>query len=280
MSKSTKRTSKPSKKVVSAAKAVVAKPKKTITTSGLVRFNIIAGLVHLLQGVVMLAISQRTTLPVTVNFLTFDEATQTLSGATRNLFDLPLVYLPVGFVFMSALAHFIIATVYRKRYESDLTKGINKARWIEYAASASTMIIAIAMLSGVYDLGSLIALFALTAAMNLMGLVMELWNQKSATVNWLAYWLGCFFGIVPWVVIALYFWAAAQYGSGTIPSFVYWIYVSIFVAFNSFALNMWLQYRRKGKWSNYLYGEKMYIVLSLVAKAGLAWQVWAGTLRP
>ncbi|PIZ46567.1 hypothetical protein COY32_03065, partial [candidate division WWE3 bacterium CG_4_10_14_0_2_um_filter_41_14] len=65
-----------------------------------------------------------------------------------------------------------------------------------------------------------------------------------------------------------------------IPTFVYWIYVSIFLFFNSFAVNMILQYKKIGKWSDYLYGEKAYIVLSLVAKSLLAWQVFAGTLRP
>lgn len=253
---------------------------KKITTKSLINFNLIAGMLHLAQGFIMLLISQRSTLPITTDYITYNESTQSLVTATRTLFDLPLVYLPVAFVFMSALAHFFIGTVYRKKYVSDLENGVNKARWIEYAVSASTMIVAIAMLSGVYNAGTLLAIFALTGAMNLMGLVMELWNQKSQKTNWLTYWLGCIFGIVPWLVIALAFWGAENYGSGSIPTFVYWIYVSIFVAFNSFALNMWLQYAKKGKWANYLYGEKMYIVLSLVAKAGLAWQVWAGTLRP
>jgi len=35
-----------------------------------------------------------------------------------------------------------------------------------------------------------------------------------------------------------------------------------------------------GKWKDYLYGERMYIILSLVAKTALAWQVFVGTLRP
>ena len=35
-----------------------------------------------------------------------------------------------------------------------------------------------------------------------------------------------------------------------------------------------------GPWKNYLYGERVYIILSLVAKSLLAWQVFAGTLRP
>jgi len=35
-----------------------------------------------------------------------------------------------------------------------------------------------------------------------------------------------------------------------------------------------------GKWAEYLRGERAYIVLSLVAKSALAWQVFAGTLVP
>jgi hypothetical protein len=34
-----------------------------------------------------------------------------------------------------------------------------------------------------------------------------------------------------------------------------------------------------GRWRDYLYGEKVYILLSLVGKSLLAWQVFAGTLR-
>ena len=62
------------------------------------------------------------------------------------------------------------------------------------------------------------------------------------------------------------------------PAFVYAIFASLFVFFNVFALNMWLQYRRVGRWRSYLFGEKAYMVLSLVAKSALAWQVFAGTL--
>ena len=113
-----------------------------------------------------------------------------------------------------------------------------------------------------------------------MGLVMEVWNQKNNKVNWLSYWIGCLAGIVPWIVFAIYFWGANTYGSGQIPTFVYWIYVSIFLFFNSFAINMYLQYKQVGKWKNYLYGERAYMILSLVAKSVLAWQVFSGTLRP
>jgi hypothetical protein len=60
---------------------------------------------------------------------------------------------------------------------------------------------------------------------------------------------------------------------------VIYIYVSIFVFFNLFAVNMILQYRETWRWKDYLFGEKMYILLSLVAKSFLAWQVYFGTLN-
>ena len=54
--------------------------------------------------------------------------------------------------------------------------------------------------------------------------------------------------------------------------------MTIFVLFNCFAVNQWLQYRGNGRWTDYLHGERVYIWLSLVAKSLLAWQIWGNTL--
>jgi hypothetical protein len=244
------------------------------------RFNLLMAALHAGQAAAILLLSKDFSLPVTVNYLTFDTGSMKLLPASHLLFNLPLAPLIAGFLALSAAAHLIIATVYRRRYEADLSRGINRARWIEYSLSASTMMVAIALLVGIYDAASLIMIFALVAVMNLLGLIMEIHNQTTKRTSWISFVVGCLAGIVPWVAIGLYFWGSSQYGSGQIPTFVYWIYVSIFVFFNCFAINMWLQYRRVGKWSSYIYGERAYIILSLVAKSALAWQVFAGTLRP
>lgn len=243
------------------------------------RFNLIMAFLHAIQGVAILLLSTDFRLPVTSSFLTFNVASQTLEPASEQLFTVPLAWLIAGFLFISAFAHLIIATVYRKTYEANLAQGMNKARWVEYSVSASVMMVAIAMLVGVYDLGSLIAIFVAVAVMNLCGLIMEVHNQTTKKTNWLSYWVGCLSGIVPWIIVALYFYFSAQNGSAP-PTFVYWIFVSIFAFFNCFAINMVLQYKKIGTWKDYLYGERVYIILSLVAKSALAWQVFAGTLRP
>ncbi len=234
---------------------------------------------HAAQGVLVLALSRPFDLPISGNYLAFNQHAKQLRPATAALFNLSLPMLVAAFFFISALAHAIIATVYYRRYEQGLKRGINKARWAEYAISASTMMVAISLLVGVYDLPSLAMVFALTVIMNLMGLVMEVHNQTTKKTSWLSYGIGCFAGLVPWLVIAFYMWLGAEKGSSA-PTFVYWIFVSIFVFFNCFAVNMFLQYKKIGPWRNYLYGERAYIILSLVAKSLLAWQVFAGTLRP
>ena len=253
------------------------KSAKKITTESLNSWNKRMALLHAVQGITVLILSKAVAWPITTSYLTLDTlATKgagkpVLASASRTLFNVNLGYFVAAFFFMSAIAHAIIATKYRKTYEADLKKGVNKARWIEYGVSASTMMVAIALLSGINDLSSLI--------MNLMGLVMETHNQGAKKVNWLTYWIGCLAGIVPWIVFGIYVAGATVNGSG-IPTFVYFIYGSMFILFNSFAINMYLQYTKKGKWANYLYGERAYMILSLVAKTALAWQVFVGTLRP
>lgn len=259
--------------------------KKKITNQSLNKWNKVLAVLHAVQGVAVLLLAKAVTFPVTTSYLTLNPVSSSQEGpqlidATRNVLDINVAYLVAAFFFMSAIAHLVIATMYRDTYEKNLKKGLNKARWIEYAISASTMIVAIGLLSGVYDMSSLLMFFVLTAVMNLLGLVMEVHNQTTKKTNWLSFWIGTLAGIVPWVVLGIYFWGTNTYGSGQIPTFVYAIYVSLFVFFSCFAVNMWLQYKKVGPWKNYLFGEKTYMVLSLVAKSALAWQVFFGALRP
>ena len=252
---------------------------RQITTHNLRKFNLVMGGLHLAQGIAVLILSKVFTLPISGNFLKFNTVTQSLEPTTKVLFNISLPVLIAIFLFISATFHFIIATIYNKQYNKDLSLGMNKFRWVEYSLSASVMMVAIALLVGVYDSMSLVMIFALTSVMNIMGLVMEIHNQTTQKTNWLSYYIGCVAGAIPWLVIVFYFWLGADNGSKA-PTFVYWIFVSIFIFFNCFAVNMVLQYKKIGPWKNYIYGERVYIILSLVAKSLLAWQVFAGTLRP
>ena len=244
-------------------------------------YNVFMGLLHLAQAVFILILSNNFTLPITTSFLSYDESIGKLWPVTETLVDLPLGIMVAVFLLLSAVAHFTVASPgIFGWYVGNLKKGINYARWYEYAFSASLMIVLIGMLCGVYDLGALIMAFVLTGVMNLCGLLMEVHNQDTTRTNWTSYVIGCIAGIAPWIAIAIYFFGSLAQAEGGVPTFVYAILLTLFVFFFSFALNMVLQYKKVGPWRDYLFGERVYILLSLIAKSALAWQVFGGTLRP
>ena len=249
------------------------------------RWNLALGVLHFVQFVAILALSYAKNplvgSPVVSSYLSFDAASRSLVPAQRALFDLPIGPAVALFFLMSALAHFAVALPARAWYERHLARGQNPARWIEYAFSSSVMIVVIASLTGIREVGTLIAIFGVNAAMILFGWSMEAANEGRARVQWLHFVFGCIAGAVPWIVIGIALLTGITApGAAPIPGFVIAIYVSLFISFNVFAINMVLQYGRIGPWRDYLFGERAYMLFSLIAKTLLAWQVFAGTLRP
>lgn len=263
---------------------------KTITLPGLRRFNGVMGGLHLVQGLLMILLGLKVTqfsdfkMTITQNFLRFDFASQTLVSDSKTLFTVPFFILVASFLLISAIAHALISLPKKSNaiYNADLGKGINRFRWFEYALSSSIMIVLISYLFGIYDIASLVLIFIVNASMNLFGLVMEQMNagSKKEKVKWGPFVWGSIAGIAPWIAIILYMTGASAEVTEQTPWFVWAIVGTYFVAFNSFPINMIRQYLAKGKWSNYLYGERSYIVLSLVAKTVLAWLVLVGALQP
>jgi len=244
-------------------------------------YNIFMGCLHLAQAAFIFFLSNDFTLPVTTSFVEYSEASGKLEPVTETLINLPLGLMVALFLLLSALAHFFVSLpLMFSRYKNNLQQGINYTRWYEYSLSASLMIVLIGMLCGLYDFAALLMAFSLIAVMNLCGLIMEVQNQTTTRTNWTAFVVGCIALIAPWAAIAFYFFGSLASAEGSIPTFVYAILPTLFIFFSCFAINMVLQYNKIGPWRDYLFGEKIYILLSLVAKSALAWQVFAGTLRP
>lgn len=237
--------------------------------------NAFAALLHALQAAAVLLLATGFALPVTARYLQGPPGTAPQDGVV--LFDLPTAVAVAAFLAMSALAHLLVTTVWWRHYLADLAHRRNPARWVEYAFSSSLMIVLIAQLVGISDVAALVPIFGVNAAMILFGWLQENYEEPGGH-GWLPFTFGCIAGIVPWIAIVVYVAAPGSSSPVSPPGFVYGILVSLFVFFNIFALNQWLQYRAKGRWSDYLFGEKAYILLSLTAKSALAWQVFGGTL--
>jgi hypothetical protein len=241
------------------------------------KMNVLAGCLHLVSFVAILLLANDFSLPVRAIYLTEAPGTGNFSDPI-NLFNLNIGYAVAAFMALSAFFHFFVSSpqVFPK-YVDGLTRHINVYRWVEYSLSSSIMIIIILQLNGVADYIALLAIFGVNASMILFG-----WLQERYTTpgdgDLRPFWFGCIAGAVPWIAITINMFSIKGPNDTVVPGFVYGIVVSLFILFNCFAIVQWLQYRGKGKWADYLHGERRYIILSFVAKSLLAWQVFAGAL--
>lgn len=238
------------------------------------RLNITAAALHATQAAAMVVLSSSVALPVTAAFATGPPGQPARPPVVGELFTYRLGVAVALFSALSALFHILVATVGQRRYLTDLRRGLNRFRWIEYSLSASLMIVLIAGITGITDIAALIALAGVNASMILFGWLMETTNWRRPARDWKPFTFGCIAGIVPWLAIVIYLAGAGS----DVPGFVYGIFVSIFILFNCFAVNQVLQYRAIGRWSDYRFGEQVYVWLSFVAKSLLAWQIFANVL--
>ena len=232
-------------------------------------WNIAVGLILAVQAIMIAVLTNSFSLPVTATFMSGPPGTAT---ELHHLFDISTGWGVFAFLAISAAALLVIASPFVfPWYKRNLLQNRNYGRWIEYFFSSSIMIVLISQITGISDIAALLAIFGINASMILFGALQEKY-EKPGKPSLLPFWFGSFAGIIPWIAIAIYVWAPGLTVSP--PGFVYGIIVSLFVFFNCFAVNMILQYKQVGPWRDYLFGEKVYIVLSLTAKALLAWQVF------
>lgn len=253
---------------------------------GLRRANRLLALVYLLQGVAILVLSKRAEVAITASYLTPDSVQSTLAGhavlapATHRLLAVNVGYVVAWVFVVAAAAYASMGTWWSSRYEADLKQGTNRARWVALGASFGLMIVAVAMLSGVYDAATLGVLFAATLAANVLGLVVERMGLRAKQrPGRLPFGLAVALGLVPLLFVGAYMWGAHLW-AGRVPAYVVGAYATLFAGAVLTGATLFLQQRGKGKWANYAYAERMYMLVGLVVKTALVWQVFAGALKP
>jgi len=265
------------------AKATKAAKTQDQQIAGLRRYNIGAGLLHLIQAIgfsfVLTMLDYQILFPVKIEYPTGPPGVP-LPADVVTLFEINIGAGIVAFLGLSALFHFIISSpMFFERYKGGLKLNHNYFRWVEYSLSSSVMIFCIALLNGITDIAALSAIFAVNASMIMFGALQEKY-ETPGNGKGLPFIFGSMTGIVPWLILILYIWQPGATNASDIPGFVYGIVVALFIFFNTFGFNQAFQYKKIGPWRDYLFGEKTYITLSLVAKSLLAWQIFSGAIIP
>lgn len=220
-------------------------------------------LVHLAQAVLVLVVAGDVVLPITHH----------VGAADRPWLDVSVGVLMAAYFVAAALNHGLSATLLHRVYAADLRDGRNRVRWAEYAVSAPILMLLIALFTGVTDVTPLVVIGAATLVMIVCGWMQEALNPPGRrTTTMVPFWSGVVAALVPWSIVAV-----QMIGASGDQEFGLSIFLSLSILWASFGVNQWLQYRQVGPWADYLYGEQTYLVLSLVAKSALAWQIVTGS---
>lgn len=185
-------------------------------------------------------------------------------------------------------------------YEDLLRRGRHPLRFIEYSLSSPLMLVAIALLCGIFEQYALIGIFLAMFSCNILGLLAEhlasmkpkektdeedrllrsLDNraqQEHHTVTWIAHVAGWVCVIGAWLPILIAFSVSNSEGTESAPDFVYVIVATMFILFNTFGINQLLELSG-------VYGhetaELVYIMLSLTSKSLLGWLIFGNVLAP
>ena len=204
-----------------------------------------------------------------------------------------------AFFFLSFLAHFLIVALnwtemratdpqlaeprgwIRGWYLAWLSSAQNPARFLEYFASASVMILLIAVVGGISNVFTLIALYTLIATTQIFGHLAELSNPADSDGTWqkkgrFARMWPSLLGWVPylpvWIIVVWNFHRAIDKAAANdreVPGFVYGIIYGQVVLFSLFAIPQLVVLGLTNGPKYYWIGEASYLVLSLTSKAVL-----------
>lgn len=248
-------------------------------------WNLALGLLLVLQGIAIAVVANSYSLPIVSQFFTNDTLASQAAGQTvlapaaHRLFDLSIAY---GLAFVAIVAGLLslgLATIWRKKYETDLKNGINRLRWLTTLAVTGLVLVAISLISGVTDIALLIAIFAFAEITALFSILLEshaeLGKKHPKVVNKLV----LVSSITPWLVIGLYLLGASLFGTGALHAYIYWLDASIFILVALMAGIMYKHGRKEGNWADNVYTEKAYIMINFVIVSALLWQVYFGALK-
>ena len=170
---------------------------------------------------------------------------------TLSLAPLVLSFSALSFVFQFARPFLGYG---ESDYLDEIERRINWVRFVEYSLSATTMILAVAFVLNIQDVGSVAMLATSTAVTQLFGLVGELMLERkngtyredlfvAAWISHLSGWVlqfGVFF-----TIFVSYFQSveqAASNGGESPPAFVYAIVLSMAILFGSFGIVQFLDF--------------------------------------
>jgi hypothetical protein len=186
-----------------------------------------------------------------------------------------IISMIIGFVFITALFHAFYAFS-GKYYTSMINRGNNWVRWVEYAITATLMLVILALLTGVKEMHTIVMFIVGAIAIMLLGDAIEKALIASGKMSGMSATLSAWIILVGIFVVLIRTYILAAEDSDSIPWFVpYILFITLafYASFGGVQLAHQIGLYKKGGYKSV---EKTYITLSFISKAALALLVTGG----
>jgi len=258
---------------------------KSDQNKALLAWNKLLALVFAAQAVLIVVLGNSFSVPITTQYQAVDTLASEASGhevlatATRHVFDVRLSYVVAIFLGLLAVSHLLMATLYRKRYESEVQSGVTGSRWATLGLSGAAMVVAVSLLSGITSRDALLFSVVLTLGGTIA--TAATLRLKQGAERPLSHWvcgLATVLSVWPWVVLASGALMGLAWYGGTIPGYMFGVYAGALLLLGMLILGTRFRILGKGRWADSYYTEKAYMALGFVAATLLAWQIFVGVL--
>jgi hypothetical protein len=255
------------------ARRRAARVSRVLSAGSLRKWHLISAVVFVLLAVAAVVFMNDTAYQLLRGHLVSDSLasqTQTVFAPAQHVItNLQVRWLVVVIMVVSAL--FSAWRYYKEAREREaLDTRISLWRWVDFAVTGALIVETIAFLSGMQEIVSLKMLGALVATSAVFALIAERVNAGTARLVRAPFVASFVAGALALLALNAYAVATVVYGLVRSPWYVYALYALAIAAALLVALNQVRGYRRVGRWANYLFVERNYIVLNLVSKVAFA----------
>ncbi len=247
--------------------------------------NLVLGLLYLVQAMVIFLASNNFSNKVTTSFLKSVSDSSIVYSATETLINLRIGSILALVMQVSALAYLLMCAPglfeWHKQY---LKRKLNYVKWFDFAITYSLLVIVIAGFIGMYDAGSLVLLFFTNFAAIIFMLIAEITNsskEKISKKEFRGFYFCILFSLVSWLILTWYL-LSAHYASADVsivPQYVIFVFVTIAILFVFSLVTLIVNIKKIWFYKKYIFGEKVFSIVTFVLKALIVWQIFIAVLR-
>lgn len=253
---------------------------------GLKKINLTLSGLYLIQIVLLVIFPNNSWVSITTNYLAYDSLLSSgekivHSAGTSRLFDLNLLWVLVFVLGVSCILHLLFATKFKNKYESSLKSGGSNSifNWITYGFFSSLTILIMALLSGVFDISSLVLILSVSIFASVSSALYYLRLNTDKHLAKTSFLISIKATILPWLIILVYIIGTFVFGGNSISAWIYLVYLTVILTQVALGYVYNQMNEKIGKWRDVLYSEKIYLGIIFISQTLVIWQIFLGSLR-